>query len=560
MIRLFDRHRVRKYVELDGLWDFQPVENDDHDVSAFRYQLPVPSCWESHPDLTTYRGKGLYRKKINIAKQTNLQFECKGISHTAEVYFDGKKVKSHYNAYTPFSFIIPDVQAGEHEIRILVDNRFTSESALHIPNDYYTYGGIIRPIVMEYLPEVSIANMKCVPQYQEQNWHLHLEVDLQLLQPMTDMIYVSGKISEKTFSIVAKIPKTGDRLQLQHQIKNLEVESWSSDNPRLYEVELELYTEYSNQPVDDYIERIGFRTVSTDNGKIQINGDDIVLKGCNRHEDHPIVGASFPLQLMMQDLQLLKDMGANAVRTSHYPNDERFLDLCDELGFYVWEENHARGLSLERMQHPQFQNQCQQVNQEMVENHVNHPCIIMWGILNECASHTEEGRAMYREQLKQIRSMDNSRPLTFASHHREKELCFDLVDIVSFNLYPLWYTDEDPSELVDQARKWADELGGKGKPMIMSEFGADGFYGYRTISQVKGTEERQAQIIDENLKSYMETDYISGMFIWQFADCRVTEEEWFMKRAQTMNNKGIVDMYRRPKLAYDKVKNRWRRG
>jgi beta-glucuronidase len=102
-------------------------------------------------------------------------------------------------------------------------------------------------------------------------------------------------------------------------------------------------------------------------------------------------GNEFPLSLMIQDLDLMADMGANAVRTSHYPNDERFLDLCDERGIYVWEENHARGLSLEQMRNPNFIRQCADVNREMVEQHRNHPSIIIWGILNECASDTEEG-------------------------------------------------------------------------------------------------------------------------------------------------------------------------
>jgi beta-glucuronidase len=210
----------------------------------------------------------------------------------------------------------------------------------------------------------------------------------------------------------------------------------------------------------------------------------------------------------------MADMGCNSVRTSHYPNDERFLDLCDERGFYVWEENHARGLSLEQMRNPNFARQCEDVNREMVEQHRNHPSIIIWAILNECASDTEEGRVHYKRQLEQLRSLDRSRPLTFASHHRERELCFDLADIVSFNLYPGWYGAEDPGELCDRARGWADAAGGRGKPMIMSEFGGDAVYGYRMPSRVKGTEERQADILDANLSAYRQRNYLSGMFIW----------------------------------------------
>ena len=156
----------------------------------------------------------------------------------------------------------------------------------------------------------------------------------------------------------------------------------------LYRLEVQLFTEGSLSPKDDLIERVGFRTVSAHNGRIQVNDQDVILKGFNRHEDHPMTGAAIPYPLMVQDMELMIDMGANMVRTSHYPNDERFLDLCDERGIFVWEENHARGLSLQQMQHPNFQQQCEDCNREMVVNHYNHPSIIIWAILNECASDT----------------------------------------------------------------------------------------------------------------------------------------------------------------------------
>lgn len=272
-----------------------------------------------------------------------------------------------------------------------------------------------------------------------------------------------------------------------------------------------------------------------------------------------MAGSALPLHLMVRDLELITDLGCNAVRTSHYPYDERFLDLCDERGIAVWEENHARGLSLEQMLNPNFGWQSEQVTREMVQQHYNHPSILIWAILNECASHTEEGRAHYEKQLTIIGELDPSRPRSFASHHRDQEKCFDLAEIVSFNLYPGWYTDEDPGELADQARLWADALGGKGKPMIMSEFGGDGFYGFRSPNREKGSEERQADIIDSNLRAYLERDYISGIFIWQFSDCRVTEGlGWLLARSCTRNSKGIVDEYRRPKLAYETVKRYFR--
>lgn len=116
-----------------------------------------------------------------------------------------------------------------------------------------------------------------------------------------------------------------------------------------------------------------------------------------------------------------------------------FLDLCDELGILVWEENHARGLSLEQMQNPRFEAQAEQVIREMIDAHYNHPSVYIRGILNECASDSEYGKTCYEKQFSLIRALDRSRPCSFASCKFKTDPCFGLCDVVSYNIYPLWY-------------------------------------------------------------------------------------------------------------------------
>ncbi|QYR21731.1 beta-glucuronidase [Paenibacillus sp. sptzw28] len=563
MIRLFETNKIRSVQELEGDWDFEPIGQDDELPSRYHYRLPVPGCWENHPKFSTYSGKGVYRTFIEIDEQTALRLTFKGVSHTADVFFDGEKVAHHYNAYTPFTAVIRGAAPGKHEIRVVVDNSFSEFSSLHVPNDYYTYGGIIRPVVLEKLNSVFIESLHFTPSKESDGWKALIRAQVRNIGHLDAGISLKGRLGEQhaavdeawAFSFAEKLVPAGETASLEAIVSFPEAEAWSSEAPHLYLLEVQLFEGDETAASDDLIDRVGFRTVTALDGKIQVNGEDIVLKGFNRHEDHPMTGAAIPYPLMVQDIELMIDMGANAVRTSHYPNDERFLDLCDERGIYVWEENHARGLSLEQMKNPYFEQQCEDCNREMVEAHFNHPSIIIWAILNECASDTPEGREMYKKQLEQIRGMDGSRLLSFASHHRDRELCFDLADVVSFNLYPLWYGDEDPGELCEQARQWADRLGGLGKPMIMSEFGGDGHYGFRDPTRVRGTEERHAEIIRRNLAAYTSRPFISGMLIWQFCDCRVTEGTgWLLARAGTQNSKGIVDRYRRPKLAYDVVK------
>lgn len=561
MLRLFETHRVRRVTELEGLWDFTPLaEGQEAGAAAdYLYRLVVPGCWEQHPELVNYQGRGVYRKSITVTGQAaSLRFECKGISHTANLYFDGKRITHHYNAYTAFTAKVHDVAPGVHELLVEVDNSFSESSSLHIPNDYYTYGGIIRPIAVEQIGSCCIETLHFVPVGNGQSWQGDVTAVVTNETHRTQTIRLRGMLGQQVLDmgILELEPGVGTEAKVTRRFDFPDVLPWSPQHPQLYELRLELYEVGADEPLDDLVERVGFRIVEAKDGAILVNGEPVVLKGFNRHEDHALVGPSLPLSLMVADMELMAGMGANAVRTSHYPNDERFLDLCDERGWFVWEENHARGFNLERMRNPNFIPQCEAVNREMVTQHMNHPSIIIWAILNECASDSEEGREHYRRQLEQIRELDGSRLLSFASHQRERELCFDLADIVSVNLYPKWYTEEDPGELCDRIHAWAEEHGGRGKPMIMSEFGADGFYGFRSPARVKGSEERQADILAENLAAYVTRPYLSGMFIRQFCDCRVTEETgWPLTRAMTKNSKGIVDEYRRPKLAYDVVKH-----
>lgn len=558
MVRLFEQHKIRQTKELDGMWDFT--------MEGFsgKYRLPVPGCWEQHPDFMKHRGKGTYVREIYTAYPQNLRLEFKGVSHTADVYFDGQQIAHHYNAFTPFSAVIRNVEKGKHCISVQVDNTFGEHSALHTPNDYYTYGGLTRPVVLEIVPDIYIKNIHFTSVLQNGIWSAEIKAVLCNLSDRPATVQVNSSLtpchnfSDNTeekgecLSVQEIIPAAGEyTLLLEGKFPH--IKTWSDHEPNLYFLETVLSV--NGTAVDDMIERVGFRTVETKGERILLNGRPVYLKGFNRHEDYAVDGCAVTLQHMVQDMDMMQDMNINAVRTCHYPNDERFLDLCDERGIMVWEENHARGFVLKNMQNPNFEKQCEDCIHEMIENHYNHPAILIWGILNECASETEEGRRMYKKQYEQIKSLDATRPTTSATCRHFKDICLDLPDIVSFNMYSGWYEDCPVGERNEQEQQWIRQSGGDGKPVIVSEVGAAAIYGYRDRSRCKWSEERQADLSRENLEVYMNDKRITGIFIWQFADCRVTEEgEWFQSRARCHNNKGVVDEYRRPKMAYDVVK------
>lgn len=550
MIRTFKTHYVRKQMELtESLWEFEPCAGN---YAGQKFPVAVPGCWENHPLFADYRGEGIYRKTFQA--QGNVRIECKGVSHTATVYLDGHEIGHHYNAYTPFSVVVSDLEPGRHMLEIKADNRFHKDSALHVPNDYMSYGGISRGVVVEELSDLYLEYVHVKTYRENKQWHVQVKAAVNVLkigQNEEEDITIQGKIKNTAFEW--KLTDTAKKhYEFCTDLKINGIEEWSPETPVLYHVELQMLRE--DEVIDDLIERFGFREICVQGKYILLNGKRLRIKGVCRHEDHPDYGCALPYQTIYNDLVLIRQMGANSIRTAHYPNDEIFLDLCDELGILVWEENHARGLEEDRMKHPLFEEQAEQVIREMIFYHYNHPCIFIWGILNECASETLFGRSCYEKQFRLIREMDDSRPCTFASCKFFGDICFDLPDVISCNLYPRWYVDKPVRDYLNEVYDWIVEDGnGKGKPFIVSEIGAGGLYGCHNAYHGKWTEEYQADALSEQVSECLKFSESMGVYIWQFCDVRVSSE-WFAGRPREMNNKGIVDEYRRPKAAYGRVK------
>lgn len=548
MIRTFCTHEIRKVRELSGsLWEFSPCTGD---LAGRKYRTAVPCCWESMPDFSSYRGVGVFSREIETEGAFRLVF--KGVSHTARVCLDGREIGSHYNAYTPFAVAVTDVMAGRHLLEVYADNTFGEASALHIPNDYMSYGGISRGVLLEELTDTYIEYIHAVPVMEKDGWKALVSVKVKNWSAAGKAcrlnLDLAGIASEAIkLTLEARGEKTVD-----FQLSAAEAEAWEIKNPKLYTIRATLSDE--NGAFDDQIDRMGFREIRTEGKDILLNGKKLRIRGFCRHEDHPMFGCALPYAAIQQDLETAMDLGANAIRTAHYPNDELFLDLCDEQGILVWEENHARGLTLEHMQNPNFERQAETCIEEMITAHINHPSVIIWGILNECASDTEYGYECYKKQYDLIRRMDFSRPRSSASCKFKTDICFGLPEIVSYNLYPEWYHETPANEYVKDIYDWVQrESEGSGKPFLVTEIGAGAIYGFRSHTLCKWSEEYQAKALENQITAVLEQEGCSGIFIWQLCDVRVSDE-WFTSRPRTMNNKGIVDEYRRRKLAYDVVK------
>ncbi len=546
--RLFENHKIRSMLAVPPVWDLYILDNEENKQE--KYKMVVPSCWESKPALSAYKGKGLYETELVFGGNVRLVF--KGVSHTADVCVDGKHVGHHYNAFTEFDIVLMGMEYGVHKIEVKVDNSFNEESALHIGNDYYTYGGITRPVVVEQLKDAYIKNIQFIPENRDGNWYGKISAVITNLTDKDMTVKLDINVENNDFAFDEVLIKANSDINVEGSFLCANIEAYSLSNPKLYELNTKLICE--TEVIDDLIDRVGFRVISIKGSDILLNGEKVIIKGVNRHEDYAEFGCAIPIEAMYRDIELIKELGANCVRTCHYPNDERFLDFCDENGILVWEESHARGLEEHHMRHKNFDKQSADCIYEMITNHINHPSIFIWGVLNECVNNTDFGRECHKKQIELIRSLDSSRPVSYAglASLYKTDMCLDLVDVVSYNLYPRWYENVSTEECIRAFKEHIAKTDGKGKPMLISEIGAGGIYGYRSNRCEKWTEDYQEKALAEQISTILDDKDLSGVILWQYADCRV-DESWFEKRPKSQNNKGLVDIYRREKLAYKKV-------
>jgi beta-glucuronidase len=269
-----------------------------------------------------------------------------------------------------------------------------------------------------------------------------------------------------------------------------------------------------------------------------------------------------PLPLLISDLQHLKTLGCNFIRGTHYPQDQRFLDLCDELGFLFWEESLGWGNRPEHLADPGFRDAQLRQTALMVDNSFNHPSVIMWGFLNEAASDAPESVPLFDDLIGLLRRKDPSRLVTYASFKPETDLHFEKADIVSLNAYPGWYsTDAVNSRPIAEVVPFFDnfiatlEKRGLGqKPFIISEFGAGAIYGCHDSFRSLWSEEYQAEMLETICRFVLDRPRVNGISLWQFADGRTYTSNHALRRPRCINDKGTLDEYRRPKLAYETVK------
>ncbi|MFD3767175.1 MULTISPECIES: glycoside hydrolase family 2 TIM barrel-domain containing protein [Paenibacillus] len=437
------RGRSPYYQTLNGAWKFQ-YHSSVEDVCESFYEanfdaedwssLLVPSCWQNNgydqmhysnlnytipcdpPFVPDDNPAGLYIRDFHISsewsnKEKYVVFE--GVNACFYVWVNGNFVGYSQGSRIPAEFRISDhLVPGVNRMAVMVlkycDGTYLEDQ------DLWRYTGIFRDVYMLARDKVHIRDVFVRTSLLNDDKEAKLNIEIE----MTGEAVVHAVLRDPSGNVIVEmqeeVRQTG---QLQMQVT--EPKLWNAEQPVLYELLLS-----SGEEIIRF--NVGFRRVEIREGVFQINGVPVKLKGVNRHDSHPSLGQTIPLQHMINDLQLMKQHNINTIRASHYPNDPRFLELCNEYGFYVVDEadlechglaiaetwdNMAKGLGMQS--YPAFHELSNNPDWEeafvdrairMVERDKNNPCVVIWSMGNESGyGHNHIAMAKW------TRERDNSR-------------------------------------------------------------------------------------------------------------------------------------------------------
>lgn len=550
MLGTYDRTPIRRKTILDGLWDFvldqeEVGEEEQYFVdfpTADLFRITVPGVWESETWLERYQGVAWYARNF-VPEFAGLALITFGaVAYNARVWLNGEFLGSHEGDFTAFQFLCR-LQEGPNRLVVRVDNRHSDDSLPKAVVDWYPYGGITRSVVVEEISGPYIEYVHLLTSLEGEvkaRAHVVNPTDKAVSVPFT-LHLMDGSEEERTVRL-----RAGERKveTITGHIPNPNL--WSPEEPFLYSAMIRLGN-------DVYVQRFGFRQISTDGHRLLLNGKQIWLRGVNRHEDHPDWGFALPEKIMQRDVDIILSLYCNAVRGSHYPNHPFFLDLCDEQGLLFFAEVPGWQYSAHQLSHSPTKDKLGQMLTEMITQQFNHPSIIIWSLHNECETDVYrepdlDVRGAMEELFALVRSLDSSRLVTYASNHFWHDKHFDLADVVCLNEYIGWYVDDiEGAEFPEYLERMAEMV--PDKPILITEFGAGALSGYHSLATRKWSEEYQAAHLTAQIGHMRENEHVAGCFVWQYCDT-LSNPERAVRRPREMNNKGILDEYRRPKLAY----------
>lgn len=271
------------------------------------------------------------------------------------------------------------------------------------------------------------------------------------------------------------------------------------------------------------------------------------------------MGRGYLPALIIKDYQLMHWIGANSFRTTHYPYSEAMLDMADRLGILVIDETPAVGLFFQEDGLERRTALCKQYIRDLIARDKNHPSVIMWSLANEPINRRPAAYPVFQELFALARSLDSTRPITFAGEHGVslQDQTLELCDVLCLNRYNGWYFDTQRLDVgVERLSGDLDSLHQRyRKPILITEFGADSLPGWHAHPPEMFSEEYQAEMITRYIEVLESKPYVIGQHVWNLCDFKTGQS---IRRPNAMNYKGVFTRDRRPKLAAHRLRSLWR--
>lgn len=564
----------RSTISINDGWTFR----FDGDTAAATVHLP--HCWNEDAYRTRdyRRGTGTYTKSLTIpdeftGKRLFLKFD--GAANRSDIAIDGKTVSSHTGGYSPHiadvtSYLIP---GKTHQLTVAVDN--ADRTIPPYSADFTFMGGLYRDAWLTALSPVHAditaapaCGFRATPEFSQDG-----SAALNIRQTIVN----DGGKDEKINLRVSLLAPDGTEIAVRDRqlkikaygsvpvsmrldgLKN--IIAWSPENPVLYTVKTDITS--AGKILDSGECHTGFRTFGFDSdGRFLLNGSPYKLRGMCRHQDMKPMGIALSDEQHRRDMRMIKDMGANFIRISHYPQDDAVLEMCDRLGLIAWEEIPVIDYVPEG---DAFADNCETMLRDMIRSHYNHPSIVMWGYMNEILLRMpSQGRddtmrrtgELARRLENVVREEDASRLSTMAFHgsdvYHEAHLS-EITDVKGWNLYQGWYggsTGEFEKFLSRQHREHPRHR------LIVSEYGAGSDLRLHSLAPepFDFSMEYQQQYLEHYVPVIEDSAFVAGASHWNFIDFSSAN------RAESMphiNNKGLVTNDRRKKDVYHYYRSKW---
>ena len=462
------------YTSLNGQWKFniadKPADRpffffkQDYDDTDWK-TIKVPSNWElegfGYPIYTNvkyphektppgiqahYNPVGSYRTNFNVTdemKGRDLYLHFGAVSSAMNIWINGEKVGFSQGSKTPAEFLINKyIHSGANLLTVEV---FKWSDASYLEDqDFWRLSGITRDVYLlsrekDHVKDFTIgANL--TNNYADGVFSVEAIVQTEGKQALELQVILSDSNGKELINEEIPVAQTNGRGKVNFQDKLLKVSPWSAEQPNLYKLVLQLKNN-EGTILESIGKQIGFRKIEIKKGQFLVNGKAIYFKGVNLHEHHDRFGHYVDEETIIKDIKTMKMHNINAVRTSHYPQPERFYELCDQYGLYVVDEanieSHGMGAHnqgvFDTIKHVAYLHQWDAAHmdriQSLVERDKNHPSVVIWSMGNECSN-----GPVFFETYDWIKKRDTTRFVLFEQSYLESN-----TDIVS----PMYAKIED---------------------------------------------------------------------------------------------------------------------